>query len=541
MRILFCSWGNICEADLEISLRYMGHEIDVLKAKIKNKDYDADYLNIVSNELLKCRYDCLFSINYIPIISRVCKVHHIKYISWTVDSPWFYFNSETISNDCNYIFIFERQLYERFRKKSTQIYYMPLGTNVKYWDSIKLSEEDRLRFSTDVSFVGSLYEDKHDFDKVEIPDYLRGYFEGIIEAQTNVYGYNFLNAVITDEAVKEFSSCAGWNTLGRDYQVTEREIVLTEFIGKKCAEVERHRVVSKLAKNFKFDLYTLSDTKSMPYVNNKGPADSRIDMPKIFKCSKININMTIKTIETGIPLRVYDIMGCGGFVITNYQSEINEYFIPDVDLVVYESLEDLVYKISYYLQHEEERKKIAQNGYHKVKELYTYEKRLEQIIQSVWKNKCNCYGINSHKSIHQYLALKSLLSQIKITNILDVGLFLYNNESLLDGITPEYIVDGVEIVYQIDHTSKQCIYRNIYKLDNMSDMYYDIIIMIEILKFLKVDEILCLMAQLKRLGHTILVDFDEDYMTLFKSYSEYNVQSLQLGECKLLLITVNEQ
>ncbi|OYP46330.1 hypothetical protein CG709_03735, partial [Lachnotalea glycerini] len=202
MRILFCSWGNICEADLEISLRYMGHEIDVLKAKIKNKDYDADYLNIVSNELLKCRYDCLFSINYIPIISRVCKVHHIKYISWTVDRPWLYFNSETISNDCNYIFIFERQLYERFRKKSTQIYYMPLGTNVKYWDSIKLSEEDRLRFSTDVSFVGSLYEDKHDFDKVEIPDYLRGYFEGIIEAQTNVYGYNFLNDVITDEAVK---------------------------------------------------------------------------------------------------------------------------------------------------------------------------------------------------------------------------------------------------------------------------------------------------------------------------------------------------
>ena len=41
---------------------------------------------------------------------------------------------------------------------------------------------------------------------------------------------------------------------------------------------------------------------------------------------KIYLNMTIKPIQTGLPLRIFDIMGCGGFLMTNYQAELPEYF-----------------------------------------------------------------------------------------------------------------------------------------------------------------------------------------------------------------------
>jgi spore maturation protein CgeB len=372
---------------------------------------------------------------------------------------------------------------------------------------------------------------------------LRGYFDGIIEAQVNVYGYNFLKDVISKEAIEEFSKCANWNSMGKDYNVSDKEIVINEFIGKKCAEVERHRFIDKLAKNFKFDLYTLSNTEKMPYIINKGPADSRIDMPKIFKCSKINVNMTIKTIESGIPLRIYDIMGNGGFVLTNYQSELSEYFIPNEDFVIYESLEDLIFKISYYLQHEEERKSIADNGYRKVKSLYTVEKRLEQIFEIVFQDKSKCYGKNSDKSQKEYLSLIHLFRQLNITRILDAGLFLNSNNSLVKqyGIELEnkYIVDGVQLINDIKCNTNDTMYKNIYYLNNLPNDYYDLIIIIDVFRYLKDEEIICLLKHLSQLAKTIIVDYKEEYIIKLNGYKEYNIEKLEMGDCELLLIIIN--
>lgn len=544
MRILVCLLGNICEYNLEFTLKSMGHDIGIFNVKIKNKDYDTEYLNKLSEELIKTQYDCVFSINYIPIISRICNVHQVKYISWVVDSPWFQLYSNTITNNCNFIFIFDRCLYEKFKNKfKDRIFYMPLGTNVRVWDSIKLSEEDITRFTTDVSFVGSLYEDKHDYDKVNISPYLRGYFDGIIQAQTNIYGYNFLNDVISDEAIKEFSKCANWNKIGDDYNVSDREIVISEFIGKKCAEVERHRFVDKLAKNFRFDLYTLSNTGSMQYINNRGPADSRIDMPKIFKCSKININMTIKTIESGIPLRTFDIMGNGGFVITNYQSELYDFFVSNEDLVIYDSLEDLIDKVSYYLKHEDERKKIAENGYQKVKLLHTYEKRFEQIFEIVWQNKSKCYGITSEKRPKTYLALLNLLNQLEVSRILDADMFLSNQSNIINQngaeINNKYILDGLKIINNTDFSIKDTLYKHIYNLDNLPVEHYDIIIAIEVFRYLKNDEMTWLLKQLGQLTRVMITDYHEDYFVKLSEIKEYNLQKLQVSDCELLLITIN--
>ena len=77
-------------------------------------------------------------------------------------------------------------------------------------------------------------------------------------------------------------------------------------------------------------------------------------------------------------------MGAGGFLLSNYQSDFYEHFIPGQDLVLYESVDDLLKKCAYYLRHESERKQIAINGYNKVKEYHTYEVRLQQMFDIVF-------------------------------------------------------------------------------------------------------------------------------------------------------------
>ena len=215
----------------------------------------------------------------------------------------------------------------------------------------------------------------------QLPPYMRGYTDALVQAQMSVYGYNFLEDVITEEWAQEFKKYVPWKPLASDYWEDTVGIVADTYIGQKCTEQERISTFNEIGKHFDMDLWTLSDTSSIMNVNVRGGADTYFMMPKIIKCSKINLNLTNRPIKTGLPLRIFDIMGCGGFLISNYQAEIPLYFEPDRDIVLYGSREELLDKIEYYLCHDDERREIAQNGFEKVKNNFSYEKRLQIMFQ----------------------------------------------------------------------------------------------------------------------------------------------------------------
>ena len=146
-------------------------------------------------------------------------------------------------------------------------------------------------------------------------------------------------------------------------------------------EQERLRLLGSLSEHFAVDLYTGSDTSSLPKVCNKGLARTYSEMPKIFRLSRINLNMTAKSIKSALPLRIWDILACGGFVMTNYQSEIPEYFEIGTDLETYASEDELLEKCAYYLAHEDDRRQIAENGFRKVKEFHSLELRLGEMLR----------------------------------------------------------------------------------------------------------------------------------------------------------------
>ena len=104
------------------------------------------------------------------------------------------------------------------------------------------------------------------------------------------------------------------------------------------------------------------------------------EMPNVFRRSRINLNITLRGMKSGIPLRAFDIMGCGGFLLSNFQADFLDFFVPGEDFVYYESKEDLLQKIDYYLDHEEERQAIAKNGHDKVAEGHTYRHRIREMF-----------------------------------------------------------------------------------------------------------------------------------------------------------------
>ena len=383
MNILVFEWNTFGQKDLEDTLFELGHKVDKISYVFTDFEKDEAFERKFSELLLAKQYDFVVSFNFFQVVSKVCNSFSIKYIAWVWDSPLLNLNSRAIYYPVNYIFIFDRYLYLKMKEelKADTVYYLPLAVNVERLDRLLITEEDKKKYGSDVSFVGSLYEKRSHYNEIpKLSDYLRGYFEGIMRAQMNIHGYNFIREMLTDEIMEELYRYININP-GANFIGEVKDIFADRFLNTKISSMERLRLLGLLSQYFNVTIYTDSDSSSLEYVINKGHVDYYSEMPKAFRCSKINLNFTVRTIKTGIPLRVFDILGAGGFLITNYQEELTEYFGLGEDLVVYENEEDLVDKVAYYLQHEEERRRIAENGYRKVKEYHTYQLRLREMLR----------------------------------------------------------------------------------------------------------------------------------------------------------------
>jgi spore maturation protein CgeB len=386
MNILFYRYGSICEPDIIASFKHLGFNITEDTREVYNKQLLPSDCIKGLNELLKQdTYSFIFSINFFPSVSDVCNIWGIPYLCLIVDSPVLELFSTSLANPCNKVFLFDRQLYNDFHHINPDgIFHIPLATNVRdnYATATMASAADRARFSSDISFIGSLYSEKCLYNQITLPEKMRGYVDGLIEAQLLVYGYNFIEECVTPELIEAFCKVRPELINFPDsMKVDTKAVIAQHIISVKVAEQERLRYLKVLSEHYNVDLYTGSDTSSMPLIHNRGFAKTNTEMPIIFHQSKINLNLTAKSIRSGLSLRIFDVLGCEGFLITNYQAELPEHFNIGEDLEAYTSLDDLMGKCEYYLSHDKERREIAHNGFEKVKKYHTYDIRLTQMLE----------------------------------------------------------------------------------------------------------------------------------------------------------------
>ena len=108
-------------------------------------------------------------------------------------------------------------------------------------------------------------------------------------------------------------------------------------------------------------------------------------MIKIFNQSKINLNLSNAS-RLGVEQikgRDFEVPGCGGFLITGYAENIEEYFDVGKEIVCYRDVDDLVNKIRHYLKYDDEREAIAKAGYARVLREHTYERRFRNIFRTI--------------------------------------------------------------------------------------------------------------------------------------------------------------
>ena len=394
MNILFPHWKSFGVEDITEAFNELGHSVIYYENEPANYRKDPKYKSEIKKFAKANDIELIFTSNYFPVISEACMDLKIPYISWCYDCPLVLTYNKTIFNPCNYVFIFDSKMGEDLRKIGAEnVYYMPMAVNAKRLEKLSATSEQRKIVEADVSFVGSMYSEKHTlYDRMtELDDLTRGYLEGIMASQRKIYGYSFIEELLTPDIIEKLVTAMPLapNTDGLE---TLEYLYANYFLCRKITQTERREILGEISsfltdittssgkKAMPLKLYTPEETPFLPKVQNMGTVHYMYEMPLVFKYSKINLNITLRSIQTGTPLRAMDIMGAGGFLLTNFQNDFNMHFVDGEDFVSYSGKEDLYNKIEYYLTHEDERLAIARNGCKKVREEHTYIQRLGEML-----------------------------------------------------------------------------------------------------------------------------------------------------------------
>lgn len=382
MKILLYRWIVFNQEDISAAFERQGHKVDMYEEpeESRKQEYSPVFCDLVRE------YDAIFTVNYFPRLSNICQRLGKRYIVWTVDSPMIAMHHQSIYNSCNHLFVFDKVNYYEFLSMGVgHLHYLPLAVDVSRVDELLKAtpEEEMEQYKSDISFVGGLYY-KNSYDEVsdKLSPYLQGYFDAAMMAQMDLFGENLFDRLLTPDILEQLCEQIDF-VQDEDYLSDIGLVFSSTYLGFKMAQLERIECLNRLATRHQVKLYSDRSHPSLKHVDFRGSVNYLHDMPKVFHASKINMNFTMRNIRSGIPLRIWDVLGAGGFMLTNFQAELPAYFGNGKDLVFYESLGDMEDKAQYYLTHEEERRAIALHGYETVKRMHTYDHRITEILTKI--------------------------------------------------------------------------------------------------------------------------------------------------------------
>ena len=393
MKIVIHRYNSICEPGYIDAFKALGIDVveDCLEMTEKNIPADVR-ISSIAELILTNKPVFVFSINFFPYISDICEKLHVMYVCVSVDCPVAELWSTAVRNDCNRIFLFDRMQYlEVAGENPGHIFHLPLGVN----PLIKAEETEDFKY--DVSFIGSLYNEKNPYAGVAegLSSRVRGLCEGLLAAQEMLPGQELLETVIRQdkegqEIISEFNKCVPSAVTGMGETISDISAfwAVNSCLGTELTVRDRLILLSSIAESITdlglLHLFTRSDTALLSSISPNtvvhGGVSTLTEMPQVISSSRININTTMRPIRSGLPQRIWDVLGCGGFLLTNAQAEIPEFLEPGKHLEVFESPEEACEKARYYLTHEDERLAIAQAGYEEAVSAHTIAVRVKDMI-----------------------------------------------------------------------------------------------------------------------------------------------------------------
>ena len=111
-----------------------------------------------------------------------------------------------------------------------------------------------------------------------------------------------------------------------------------------------------------------------------------IEMYQILQNSKMVFNQHINIAASyANNMRLFEATGVGTLLITDWKENLHELFEPGKEVATYQTPEECVELVKYYLEHDEEREAIARAGQERTLKEHTYYHRMQELVVIVNK------------------------------------------------------------------------------------------------------------------------------------------------------------
>ncbi len=210
----------------------------------------------------------------------------------------------------------------------------------------------------------------------------------------NLYDLNITNTPDICEKFKKlgansfvYASPAVNNFTSKNEFFSEKQEIDVSFIG--LLRNERNNKINFLKKN-NINIKVYGDNSHTKFLSQNNYFET-------IKNSKINLNFCSLTHNPedifskkeeinklkNIPGRIFEILSCKSFLLTENNSSLEYFFEPGKDFEVFNNNDELLDKIKFYLSNKNARDKISKNGFNTFLKKYEYKSYMPKFIDTI--------------------------------------------------------------------------------------------------------------------------------------------------------------
>ena len=323
------------------------------------------------------------SINYTTGLAEECARHDLPLVCWEIDPATSFLQPLQApargSADIS-VFTYRAANVSAYRAAGfARVQHLPLAANVVRRRPLTLSAADRERYAAPLSFVGASmvgnarqlaarFFAQHQRLRPHVsPQAVHGLMQQILGAQRQDVCRWMIPEVMEQLA-------PGLRAEAAAAALDDPAMLL----GEVAAAEKRLHVVATLAP-LGITAWGDEGWATLRDVLYAGYAGHYEELGKIYSASRVNIDIGRLYQSDIVPMRIFDILAHGGFVIAEHVEGIEALFAPD-ELVTWRSLAELYAKAEHYLTHPEQAERIAARGRARVLRDHTIRGRLAQMM-----------------------------------------------------------------------------------------------------------------------------------------------------------------
>jgi len=327
------------------------------------------------------------AVNYTQGLAQACRDLGLELLIWEIDPAIDPPQPCDPPADHTHVFTYRRAqipVYEAAGFPKTD--YLPLATNPNRRFPMELEGEDAEYYRAPIAFVGASMRHQADqFRDQLIADYClwrggspidaRSECELYLEALTNAHRDDLTRShvpMLLEEAMPEFVAAMRANPGKTDPVVLVSEIVATD---------KRQIYVANIGT---LGVHVWGD-EGWDGIEEyggvyRGSAGHRFELNKVYAGAGVNVDIGRIYQNDIVTMRVFDVLACGGFLLTERNDALLELFTEGVELDCYTSMEELTEKAEHYTSNPDEAAAIAERGLAAVLENHRIQQRVATML-----------------------------------------------------------------------------------------------------------------------------------------------------------------